>query len=123
MFLELRIPATDTVTGFFHYNPLLFEAATIQRLANHFLTLLSHIAHDPQQPVQIPMLTAAERHQLLVNEMTQASIYHQLPTWTEQTIHQRFAAQAARTPDAIAVTLADDLTQDEGRGDEGRIKN
>jgi len=117
LFLELAQTTADTVTGFFHYNPRLFDATTIQRLANHFLTLLSNIAHDPQQPIaQIPLLTAAEQHQLLVEWNTPSVDLHQLPAWTDQSIHQRVAAQAARTPNAIAVTLADDLAQEEGRG-------
>ena len=124
LFLELAQPTADTVTGFFHYNPRLFDATTIQRLANHFLTLLSNIAHDPQQPIaQIPLLTAAEQHQLLVEWNTPSVDLHQLPAWTDQSIHQRVAAQAARTPNAIAVTLADDLTQDEGRGTNYELRN
>ena len=127
LFLELaQTTAEDRVTGFFHYNPRLFEAATIQRLADHFLTLLSNIAQDLQQPIaQIPMLTAAEHHQLLVEWNMPLVDLHGLTAWTGQSIHQRFAAQAARTPNAIAVTLADDLVQDEGRlkNDELRGKN
>ncbi|MFM7582097.1 MAG: condensation domain-containing protein, partial [Caldilinea sp.] len=127
LFLELaQTTAEDRITGFFHYNPRLFEAATIQRLADHFLTLLSNIAQDLQQPIaQIPMLTAAEHHQLLVEWNMPLVDLHGLTAWTGQSIHQRFAAQAARTPNAIAVTLADDLVQDEGRlkDDELRGKN
>lgn len=123
LFLELAQTTADTVTGFFHYNPRLFDAATIQRLADHFLTLLSSVAHDPQQPIaQIPLLTAAERRQLLVEWNMPSVDLDQLPAWTGQSIHQRFAAQAARTPNAIAVTLADDLAQDEGRGTRDELR-
>ncbi|MGH3787787.1 MAG: amino acid adenylation domain-containing protein, partial [Pseudonocardiaceae bacterium] len=76
----------------------LFDAATMQRMAQHLQVLLGGIAADPTQPVaQLPMLTDTERHQLLVeyNDTDQ-----QLP---QATLSELFEAQVGRTPDAVAV--------------------
>ena len=116
LFLELAQSAADTITGFLHYNPKLFAATTIERMAGHFLTLLAAIAADPHQPLaQIPLLTAAERDQLLVTWNTPTVDLHHIQAQAGQSIHQRFEAQAARTPDAIAVTLASDITNHQSR--------
>jgi len=49
------------------YDPHLFDATTIQRMGRHLLVLLAGITTDPDQPIaQLPMLTTAEREQLLV---------------------------------------------------------
>ena len=52
----------------------------------------------PDCPVaELPLLSAAERHQLLVEwNQTQAPL-------PNQCFHQRFAAQVEQTPDAVAV--------------------
>ena len=53
--------------GFFEYNSDLFDRSTIQRMAGHFETLLMGIVANPSEPMSIlPLLTQAERHQLLV---------------------------------------------------------
>ena len=57
------------------YNTDLFDAATITRLLGHFQTLLEGIVADPEQRLSaLPLLTAAERQQLLVewNDTTRA---------------------------------------------------
>ena len=51
----------------FDYNTDLFDAVTVERLAEHFATLLEGIAADPERPLSaLPLLTAAEERQLLV---------------------------------------------------------
>ena len=66
--LTLSMRQTEQgLIGKFEYNTDLFDAATITRMAGHFETLLSAIAANPQQPLcDLPLLTEAERHQLLV---------------------------------------------------------
>jgi hypothetical protein len=81
------------------YNRDLFDAATIQRLLGHFQTLLAGIIAQPQATVaDLPLLTAAERQQLLVEWNNTATAYPK-----DKCIHHLFEEQAARTPDAIAV--------------------
>ncbi|UCC64491.1 MAG: AMP-binding protein, partial [Anaerolineae bacterium] len=49
------------------YNTDLFETATINRMVRHFQTLLGSIVVNPdQQLAELPLLTQAERHHLLV---------------------------------------------------------
>jgi amino acid adenylation domain-containing protein/FkbM family methyltransferase len=88
------------------YNRDLFDATTVERLAGHYLRLLAAIAADPEGTlgaavVDLPFLSAAERHQLLRDwNDTGAPI-------PEGCLHEPIAAQAARTPDAIALVFAD----------------
>jgi amino acid adenylation domain-containing protein/non-ribosomal peptide synthase protein (TIGR01720 family)/FkbM family methyltransferase len=85
--------------GTLEYNTDLFEAATIQRMVGHFQTLLEGLVAAPDQCIStVPLLTAAERQLLLVewngvktDELPQPCLQHQ------------FVAQAARTPNAMAV--------------------
>jgi non-ribosomal peptide synthetase component F len=67
---DLTLSVEERPTGLScaaEYNTDLFEAATIQRMMRHLQTLLENITVNPDLPVSaIPLLTAAERQQLLV---------------------------------------------------------
>ncbi len=83
------------------YDPALFDAATIERMADHLLVLLTGIATDPDQPLRtLPLLTATETHQVLVgwNDTAREAPGASLP--------ELFAAQVALRPDAEAVRAA-----------------
>ncbi|HEX2569426.1 MAG TPA: amino acid adenylation domain-containing protein, partial [Polyangia bacterium] len=85
--------------GVLEYNTDLFEAATIARMAGHFESLLRGIAADPDQPLaELPLLTAAEREQLLV---TWNQTRSEAPA--DACIHTLFEAQVRRTPDRVAL--------------------
>lgn len=57
----------DGVYGHFQYSTDLFEAETIDRMVDHYEAILTAIAEDPQRAWQsIPMLSEAERYELLV---------------------------------------------------------
>ncbi|MGZ4107309.1 MAG: non-ribosomal peptide synthetase, partial [Tumebacillaceae bacterium] len=89
------------------YNTALFERATIDRLFGHFLTLLEAAMANAQTAIaQLPMLTEAETNQLLVEwNATEQDVAKDL------SIHQLFEAQAARTPERVAVVFeAEQLT-------------
>lgn len=85
------------------YSTDLFNANTIERLLGHFKTLLEAIVDKSEQKVcQLPLLTTAERQQLLIEwNQTQANYPH------DKCVHQLFEAQVERTPDAIAVVFKD----------------
>jgi len=91
----------EGLSGAIEYNSDLFEAATIERLIRHFLTLLSGIVENPDQPIAaLPLMTTEEMNQLLVTwNNTQAEFPRDL------CVHQLFEAQAARTPEAVAAVL------------------
>jgi amino acid adenylation domain-containing protein len=82
----------------FKYNPDLFDEATVSRMASQYTTLLHSIAEQPGGAVaQLPLMTRQAQHQILVGwNQTEAA-------YPRQCVHELFAEQARRTPDAIAV--------------------
>jgi non-ribosomal peptide synthetase component F len=83
----------------FNYSTDLFDAETIEHMVQHFQTLLTAISADPHQRLSdLPLLTAEERHQLLV-EWNQTALAYP----SHLCIHHLFEAQAEHTPDAIAL--------------------
>ena len=93
----------ETIQGALIYNTNLFDAATIARLAGHYRTLLEGIVADPGQAVrELPMLTEAERHQILVEWNDTAVAYPD-----NRCVHELFEDQVARTPRALAVCYGD----------------
>jgi amino acid adenylation domain-containing protein len=82
------------------YHLALFDAATVRRLAGHLETLLRAAAADPERGCEdLPLLAAAQRHQLLA-EWNDTVAGRPSPGLR---LHDLFAAQAARTPDATAL--------------------
>ena len=72
-------------------------------MAGHFQTLLEAIVADPDQSIAtLPILTEAERHQILVEWNDTAADYPK-----DKCIHQLFEEQVERTPDAIALEFED----------------
>ncbi len=88
----------EVLAGVVQYNTDLFDAATMGRMADQLLVLLAGIAQDPDQLVRtLPVLTEVERHQVLMgwNDTHRDLSAVSLP--------ELFAAQVARTPDAVAL--------------------
>ena len=84
--------------GRLEYSTDLFEPVTIERMIGHFQTLLSAVVANPDQRIaQLPLLTEAERHQLLVEWNDTEADYFNEP------VHKLIEAQVERTPNAIAV--------------------
>jgi amino acid adenylation domain-containing protein len=87
----------------FMYNTDLFEQSTIARMQGHFQTLVEGIAADPDRRLsELPLLTDAELHQVLVEWNDTKKNYPR-----DKCIHQLFEAQVERSPDAIAVVSED----------------
>jgi len=92
------------LSGFVAYSTDLFDRATVERMVGHFQTLLEGIVANPEaRMADLPILRAPERQQLLVEWNNTQAEYAQ-----DACIHQLFAAQAERTPDAIAVVFGDE---------------
>jgi amino acid adenylation domain-containing protein len=86
------------------YNTDLFDAPTVERIAGNYQTLLLSILTNPIQRVSaLPLLTQAERHQLLV-EWNNTQVDYRL----DQCMHQLFEEQVRKTPDALAVVYEDE---------------
>jgi aspartate racemase len=80
------------------YNTALFDAGMISRMAGHWQTLLENIAAGPGQRIsEFPMLTPAERQQILVEWNDTASPYTPVP------VHELFHESALTKPRATAV--------------------
>ena len=89
--------------GYIEYSTDLFDRDRIERMAGHFQTLLEAIVADPDQSIAtLPILTEAERHQILVEWNDTAADYPK-----DKCIHQLFEEQVERTPDAIALEFED----------------
>ena len=98
--LDLK-ETSEGIKGGIEYNTDLFDSATITRMVGHFQTLLESIVANPQQRLSdLPLLTAAEQHQLLVEWNNTRTDY---PSNT--CIHQLFEVQAEQTPNAVAAVF------------------
>ncbi|MEV1119913.1 non-ribosomal peptide synthase/polyketide synthase [Actinosynnema sp. NPDC049800] len=98
--LTVRAYVDDSLHVELTYDPRLFDAGTITALGDRLARLLDAIGADPRRRVfELPWLSDDERDQVLVswNGTSSGAV-------VEDTIPSLFAAQAARTPDAPAVT-------------------
>src|SRR5262249_8196458 len=88
------------------YNTDLFEDATITRLGDHLVNLLTSAAADPERPLfELPILSPAERQQLAEWEAEVRGT--RVTTDASERLERRVAAWAASTPDALAVVGVD----------------
>ena len=103
---DLTLYWEETASGLrgrLEYDTELFDAATIGRLAGHYLNLLEAAATDPECALaEADLLTGAERTQLL--ETWNAT---DAPFPRDATLHGLFEAQASRTPEALALAQGD----------------
>ena len=82
------------------YDARSFDAESIERLLEHFTRLIDQAIANPETRIaDLRILDDAEREQLLVGFNQTASEFPR-----EATLAELFEAQAAKTPDAIAVT-------------------
>ncbi|HEX8179495.1 MAG TPA: amino acid adenylation domain-containing protein, partial [Pyrinomonadaceae bacterium] len=89
----------DGLRGFMAYSTDLFDEETVLRLAGHFTTLLESAVATPDAPITgLTLLSEAERRRALV--AWNATAQTDAPP---HVVHQLFAAQAARSPQHVAV--------------------
>ncbi|HYR11861.1 MAG TPA: condensation domain-containing protein, partial [Longimicrobium sp.] len=88
----------EGVEGALEYATALFDRGTAARMAGHYRTLLEAACADPGQRLSaLPLLSAEERADVLAASNDTDAPYAAVP------VHLLVAAQAAETPDAIAV--------------------
>ncbi|GAX43744.1 amino acid adenylation domain protein [Tolypothrix sp. NIES-4075] len=101
---DLSLSAIETeqgIHGQWEYRTDLFNETTINRMVGHFQTLLESIVANPEQRIaELPLLTATEQHQLLVEWNNTHTEYPQ-----DKCIHQLFESQVENTPLAVAVVF------------------
>jgi amino acid adenylation domain-containing protein len=97
---------SNTAESYLFYQRNAFETAGIEALTAQFMTLLQAIVESgkgtdrAQFLVDLPLLTEAERHRILVEWNATA---HEFPDHV--CLHQLIEAQVERTPDATAVVF------------------
>jgi amino acid adenylation domain-containing protein len=92
------VETEDGLAGSLVYRTDLFEAATVERMLDHFRALLEGVAADADGAIGgYALLGEAERRQV-VEEWNRTE-----RPFPETCLHRLFEAQAARTPDAVAV--------------------
>ena len=89
--------------GYISYKTSLFQANVIRRLISHLENILMSIVENPEQRVsELPLLTASEKHQLLIEWNDTERDYPK-----GKCIHEFFEEQTEKTPDAIAMVFED----------------
>ncbi|HKH43208.1 MAG TPA: amino acid adenylation domain-containing protein, partial [Thermoanaerobaculia bacterium] len=96
--LDLTLTLGEALSGALEFNTDLFDASTAERLLARFAALLEAAAGAPGLPLNdLPLLLPAECLQLLEWNDTGAA------PMTGLCLHELFATQAERTPDAVAL--------------------
>ncbi len=95
----LAYTGTTGITIGIEYATDLFDESTIERFGSHYIHLLEQVVARPDARIgELRLVTEQERQRLLVDWNQTAQVYT-----TDQCVHELFAQQAARTPDAVAV--------------------
>ncbi|HKH46871.1 MAG TPA: amino acid adenylation domain-containing protein, partial [Thermoanaerobaculia bacterium] len=100
---DLSLYLTETpagIVGNLEHNTDLFDGGTAERLAARFAALLEGAVATPGRSIgDLPLLLPAERAELLAGWNDTAEAFP-----ADLCVHDLVAAQAARTPDAVAVS-------------------
>ena len=98
----------EGLAAVWEYSADLFDEPTVERMAGHLETLAAALVAAPESPVlDLPLLSAAERAQLASwNAEASARPGAEVPSGA--TLHGLFAAQAARTPDRVALIAGEE---------------
>ena len=98
---DITLSVEDRDTGLqveWEYNTNLFDASTIERMAQHYETLLHGMVANPQQSIAtLPLMSEAEQTSLLSLPESDIAIS------TTDAIHSLIEAQVKQSPDAVAV--------------------
>src|SRR6266568_4366315 len=89
----------DGIRGRVEYNTDLFDAATIQRMMQHWQILLEGVAANPDQLIaELPLLAEAERNQIVVEWNKTKKDFP-----SDRSLHEFIEKQVEQTPDAPAL--------------------
>lgn len=97
--LSIEVIGTgEALKGVLKYNQDLFDAASMERMSRHFVTVLEGMVEHPEVGVSaIPLLARGEREEVLHRWNDTAR------EWPLECVHWLVEEQARRTPDAPAV--------------------
>ncbi len=90
------------LSGLLEYNTDLFDHSTARRFYQHYEHLLVSVLADPDRPLTaLPLLSAAERHQIVIEWSDTAAREE------GRCIHAWVEEQVERTPELVAVVFGD----------------
>jgi amino acid adenylation domain-containing protein len=90
--------APPEIAGSVEFSADLFDEPAIERLWDHYRTLLSSAVEDPDRPIsRLALATEVERKTVLVDWSRTAAPYPRVA------VHRLFEARAAERPDCVAV--------------------
>ncbi|MCB1056319.1 MAG: amino acid adenylation domain-containing protein, partial [Acidobacteria bacterium] len=96
------------LAGFFEYSTDLFDASTIERLLRYLETLLAGVVAEPDRRLsELPLMPEAERHHLLLEATAASAGTEAAGLAAAGGIAALIGAQAARTPDSVALEAVD----------------
>ena len=100
----------DRIVGGLEYATALFDGSTIDRYLGYLRAVVEALVADASQTIdRVALLSDAERDRVLVKWNATDAEYP-----SHRCVHELFEAQAARTPDAVAVVYeADQITYGE----------
>jgi amino acid adenylation domain-containing protein len=91
----------DGISGWFNYATDLFDESSIVRMFRHLQMLFEGMVAHPQVMLKdLPLLTEAERQQVVVEWNDTAALYP-----AESLVHEMFEAQAQRTPERTVLRV------------------
>jgi len=101
----MMVEREDGIHGALEYATELYDGWRIRRLLEHFGRLLEEMGEDKQTRVMsLPLLSRQECRQLIADWNDTVADYPK-----DYCLHELFEQQVARTPDAVAVTFADQI--------------
>jgi amino acid adenylation domain-containing protein len=105
---DMTLAMTETPRGYevdIEYPTDLYRRERIERMTRHLENILEGVVANPGLRLsELPMLGEREERQLLVGWNATAAVYPR-----DSCVHELFEAQAARTPDAVALVFEDEL--------------
>ena len=104
---DLTLFAAETPEGLrlsLEYCTDLFDESTALRMLDHFRVLLEAAVADPARPVSELRLLGEAEQRLVLEEWNETDTSY--PPDRDRPVHELFAEQCRRTPDALAVTFA-----------------
>ncbi|HEY0022716.1 MAG TPA: non-ribosomal peptide synthase/polyketide synthase [Longimicrobium sp.] len=100
--LSLTLGASaQGLRGALNYSTDLFERGTVERMLGHLERVLEQVAADADVRLSRLELLSAEERGIVVEEWNRTDAEYP----ADRCIHELFEAQAARTPDAVAVEI------------------
>ncbi|QRK05610.1 non-ribosomal peptide synthase/polyketide synthase [Archangium violaceum] len=104
---DLMLSVRETPEGWlciWEYNTDLYEEATVERMAAHYVRLLEGaVAHPEQKLSALPLMSEEERRRVVVEFNDTGVLYA-----PARGVHELFEAWADRRPEAVAVSFGEE---------------